>query len=110
VADECFRNSYQRESLLFNLQRKKRYSNVTHYNLKREEKNKNCVAAVRIGKVEALEGWTDTRQNVFRKKSNHSSSALRTIWRVTHYFAKDSKPFCDGDFRRKYSQHVVQEI
>jgi hypothetical protein len=60
--------------------------------------------------VEALEGWTDTQQNVFRKQSNHSSSALRESYRVARYLAKERKPFSIGQFRTKSLQHIVREI
>jgi hypothetical protein len=44
----------------------------------------------------------ESEENVFRKQSSDSFSALRTSYRVAHLLAKESKPFSNEEFVRKY--------
>jgi hypothetical protein len=45
----------------------------------------------------ALKTGIESQQNVFRKQSNDSSSALQTSYHVAHSLAKQSKPFSNAE-------------
>jgi hypothetical protein len=46
-----------------------------HYSLQQKEDYRNCANA--LSRYKALKRELESRQNVIRKQSNHSSSALR---------------------------------
>jgi hypothetical protein len=69
-------------------------------------KYKNCIGALRREKVVALKRGLESQQNVFRKQSSDSSSALRESYRVAHLLAKEN----NGELVRKYLQRIVQEV
>jgi hypothetical protein len=52
----------------------------------------------------------EPQQNIFRRQSNASSSALRANYRVAYLLAEKRKTFSDDEFVRKYLQHIVQEV
>jgi hypothetical protein len=82
-----------------------------HYNLKQKEKYRNCTNALRRQKVVTLKRELESRQNVIRKQSSHSSSALRVSYRVAHLLTKESKPFCNHEIRKKmFSTHSATEL
>jgi hypothetical protein len=88
----------------------KEYNIARHYNSKHKEKYENCVGALRREKVAALKRGHESQQNVFRKQSNDSSSALRASYHVAHLLAIERKPLSDGELVRKYLQHITQKI
>jgi hypothetical protein len=48
-----------------------------------------------------LKWGLETQQNVFRKQSNDTSTALRASYRAAHLLAKESKPLSDGELVKK---------
>jgi hypothetical protein len=57
----------------------KEYNITRHYHSKHKEKYKNCVGALRREKVVALQKVLQSQQNISRKQSNDSSSALQQL-------------------------------
>jgi len=61
--------------------------------------------------VSVLKWGLKSQQNVFRKQSSDSSSALLAKYHVAHLLAKESKPFSDGEFfLRKCWQHSARGL
>jgi hypothetical protein len=61
------------------------------------------VCALRREKGAALERELKSLQNVFRKHSEESSSALRANYRVACLMGKESEPFSDGVVRNDFN-------
>jgi Pyruvate/2-oxoacid:ferredoxin oxidoreductase delta subunit len=71
--------------------------NIRHYSSKHREKYKHCVSSLRRKEVEILKWGLESQQNISRKQSNDSFSALRESYRVARLLATESKAFSDED-------------
>jgi hypothetical protein len=81
----------------------KEYNIAMQYNSNHKKTHKNWSEKRKRGDLKS-------QQTVFRKQSNHTFSALRASYRVTHLLAKETKPSSVGEFVRKCLQHTVQEM